>query len=639
LVPYWRIARLLPGVSGRLALGVAVGVLLGAGLPVVATVATGALVGAVPAAVAAGPDSPEGRAAFGALLVVGGLFIANRALGALRGALGLALGRRLDEHLRERVMRALNRPIGIAHLEDPAMRDRIERAQDVGGGGWSAGGTVGPLANAASLWLDSVACTLLLARFSAPLALGWFLTWVVASHFLRREYLRVTQVGTNQAKFVRRATYLRELVVAPGAGKEVRVWGLLGWLTDRFSEEWRRVMRPIWEERARGNRVHAVTVVALQTIHFVVLAAIGLAAARGDIDLAAMTIYVGAAQGVGALHTLGVDSFRLAYGTAAVPAVLELERLTAEAEARDTLRGAVSPAGMPRTGIRFEGVAFRYPGRDTDALAHLDLDIPAGRSLAIVGANGAGKTTLVKLLARLYDPTAGRITVDGVDLREIAPRAWQRRVSAIFQDYVQYRLTARDNVAFGAVELAGMGDGSGGEDGNGGGLGGGRENEGALVEAARKAGALEVVEALPRGWDTMLSRQYKGGAELSGGQWQRLALARALFAAGKPGGAGARVLILDEPTANLDVRAEAALYQRFLDITHGLTTIVISHRFSTVRRADRIVVLEGGRLVEDGTHEALLAAGGRYASMFTLQASRFADDPIEPQEPEERADG
>jgi ABC-type multidrug transport system fused ATPase/permease subunit len=159
------------------------------------------------------------------------------------------------------------------------------------------------------------------------------------------------------------------------------------------------------------------------------------------------------------------------------------------------------------------------------------------------------------------------------------------------------------------------------------------------VEAARKAGALEVVEALPRGWDTMLSRQYKGGAELSGGQWQRLALARALFAAGKPGGAGARVLILDEPTANLDVRAEAALYQRFLDITHGLTTIVISHRFSTVRRADRIVVLEGGRVVEDGTHEALLAAGCRYASMFTLQASRFADDPTEPQEPEERADG
>ena len=173
-------------------------------------------------------------------------------------------------------------------------------------------------------------------------------------------------------------------------------------------------------------------------------------------------------------------------------------------------------------------------------------------------------------------------------------------MSAIFQDFVRFALPARDNVAFGAHEQA--------------------AKRPALLEAARRAGALDVIEALPRGWDTVLSRQYSGGADLSGGQWQRLALARALFAVQ----GGARVLILDEPTANLDVRAEAALYERFLDITNGLTTIVISHRFSTVRRADRIVVLEGGRVVEDGTHDALLAAGGRYARMFTLQAQRFA---------------
>jgi ATP-binding cassette subfamily B protein len=286
-----------------------------------------------------------------------------------------------------------------------------------------------------------------------------------------------------------------------------------------------------------------------------------------------------------------------------VPAVLELERLTAApaAEARDTQCGDVAPDGMPRHGIRLDGVTFRYPGTEVDVLNDLDLFIPSGRSLAIVGENGAGKTTLVKLLARLYDPTSGRISVDGVPLQTIAARAWQRRVSAIFQDFTHFALTARDNVVFGAPERM--------------------DDAAALVEAARKAGVLEVVDGLPNSWDTMLSRQYRGGADLSGGQWQRLALARALFAVA----GGARVLILDEPTANLDVRAEAALYERFLDITQGLTTIVISHRFSTVRRADRIVVLEGGRVVEDGTHDELLAAGGRYADMFRLQAKRFAD--------------
>jgi ABC-type multidrug transport system fused ATPase/permease subunit len=258
----------------------------------------------------------------------------------------------------------------------------------------------------------------------------------------------------------------------------------------------------------------------------------------------------------------------------------------------------------------------------------LDLAIPAGRSLAIVGANGAGKTTLIKLLCGLYEPTAGRVTVDGVDLRALLPADWQRRVAAIFQDFVQYHLTARENVVLGAPGHA--------------------EDLERLRAAAEKAGAAEVIEALPRGWDTVLSRRYEGGTDLSGGQWQRIALARALFAVepasrshtplpGSPAGAtrtpadpGARVLILDEPTAALDVRAEAALYERFLELTAGLTTIVISHRFSTVRRADRIVVLDGGRVAEDGTHESLVAAGGRYATMFALQAQRFVDGPFAP---------
>jgi ATP-binding cassette subfamily B protein len=256
--------------------------------------------------------------------------------------------------------------------------------------------------------------------------------------------------------------------------------------------------------------------------------------------------------------------------------------------------------GLPRRTIRFESVDFSYPGRQEQVFTGLDLELEVGRSTAIVGENGAGKTTLVKLLAGLYQPTGGRITVDDVDLRDLDRRAWQRRVAAIFQDFVQYRFSAYDNVAVGALERA--------------------DDVEAVHEAARRAGAADVVERLGSGWDTVLGRQFTDGADLSGGEWQRLALARALFAVA----GGATVLVLDEPTASLDVRAEAQVYERFLELTAEVTTVVISHRFSTVRRADRIVFLEHGRIVEDGSHDELVAAGGRYACLYALQASRFA---------------
>jgi ATP-binding cassette subfamily B protein len=263
---------------------------------------------------------------------------------------------------------------------------------------------------------------------------------------------------------------------------------------------------------------------------------------------------------------------------------------------------------MPAQSVRFEGVCFRYPGSDHEVYDNLDLELRAGESLAVVGVNGAGKTTLVKLLARLHDPTGGRITADGVDLRELKPDEWQRRVAAIFQDFTRYELPARDNVAFGALALS--------------------ADEAELDRAVEQAGAADVVERLPKGWDTVLSRRFTGGVDLSGGQWQRMALARALLAV--RGGAG--ILVLDEPTANLDVRAESELYDRFLELTRGVTTVVISHRFSTVRRADRIVVLDQGRVVEEGDHATLVAAGGHYARMFALQAARFseADNGLDP---------
>ena len=245
---------------------------------------------------------------------------------------------------------------------------------------------------------------------------------------------------------------------------------------------------------------------------------------------------------------------------------------------------------MPAAGIRLRGLRFAYPG-GAPVLDAFDLTIPAGSSLAIVGRNGAGKTTLAKLLCRLYDPQAGAVEVDGTDLRELDVEAWRARVTAVFQDFIRFELPLRDNVA-----PAGADDDS--------------------VRAALAAAGADGLAGL----DTVLARGYVGGTELSGGQWQRVALARALCAVRL----GAGVVLLDEPTAQLDVRGEAEIFDRILAATRHCTTILISHRFSTVRHADRICVLEGGRVAELGSHAELMALGGRYRTMFDLQASRFA---------------
>jgi ATP-binding cassette subfamily B protein len=238
-------------------------------------------------------------------------------------------------------------------------------------------------------------------------------------------------------------------------------------------------------------------------------------------------------------------------------------------------------------------VRFGYPTTNETVLEGLDLTIPAGSSLAIVGQNGAGKTTLAKLLCRLYEPQAGSIEVDGVDLRELELESWRSRVTAVFQDFVRFELPLRDNVApRGAPDDV-------------------------IRAALADAGASQLGEL-----NTVLARGYEGGTDLSGGQWQRVALARALCAVRQ----GANVVLLDEPTAQLDVRGEAEIFERILRATADVTTILVSHRFSTVRHADRICVLEHGRVIELGTHEELMAARGRYCTMFELQAQRFGDD-------------
>ncbi len=248
-------------------------------------------------------------------------------------------------------------------------------------------------------------------------------------------------------------------------------------------------------------------------------------------------------------------------------------------------------------GIRFEDVGFRYPGKEEWALRDLDLFIPRGQSLALVGHNGAGKTTFIKLLTRLYEPTEGRILLDGKDLRVWDQEALRRRIGVVFQDFNQYQLQVRDNVGLGSVDH--------------------RDDEARIHRAVDRGGAASVIAALPGGLDTQLGRWFKDGAELSGGQWQKIALARAFMRE------EADILVLDEPTAALDAEAEHAVFERFKSLADGRTSILISHRFPTVRMADRIVVLEGGRILEQGSHAELVAQGGRYAHLFSLQARGY----------------
>ncbi len=241
-------------------------------------------------------------------------------------------------------------------------------------------------------------------------------------------------------------------------------------------------------------------------------------------------------------------------------------------------------------------MGFRYPGSDEWAVRGVSFRIRPGERVAFVGENGAGKTTLVKLLTRLYDPTEGRILLDGVDLRDYDLDALRRAVGVIFQDFFRFDLTARENIAVGKIEA--------------------REDEPRIRSSAEKSLAAGVIERLEQGYDHMLGRRFEGGADLSGGEWQKIALGRAYMR-------DARLLVLDEPTASLDARAEYEVFRRFSDLTRGKMAVLISHRFSTVRMADRILVLEGGRVTEDGSHEELVALGGRYAELFELQAKGY----------------
>lgn len=551
-------------------------------------VASGALIGAVRAG--AGIVLPLG--------IVAGVFVAQRLLEPVSEETSAHLGWLVEERVEQQLMKTTSSPPGVAHLEDPAIADLLLQAQgtihDI-----SPGRAVPSLVSVFTQVVQGVGALLVVGTYSwlfgglllAAYGAGFALT--------RRHFNEVTLVIYGRTDRLRRAYYLRTTALSSRAAKEIRIFDLSRWLVERYRDTWFEVMRSVWRRRSEGWVLSLALVAFLGGAEAIVLLRLAGDALNGAVGVGRALAVAQAVVAIGFAARYDESHWMLGRAARALSTALNLD-------ATITARGAIptvgrSAWGLPQTGIKFESVTFAYPGRSDTVVDGLNLEIPAGRSLAIVGGNGAGKTTIVKLLARLHDPSDGRVTVDGVDLRSVSAAAWQRRVAAVFQDYVEYEISAFDNVAFGGLEVC--------------------HDRDAVLAAAADASILHVIDRLPDGWQTTLSREFTGGVQLSGGEWQRLALARALLAVR----AGAGLLILDEPTASLDVRAEAELYDRFLDLTRGVTTILISHRFSTVRRADRIVVIDGGRVVETGSHATLVADGGLYARMYALQARRFTD--------------
>jgi ATP-binding cassette subfamily B protein len=550
-----------------------------------------------------------------AFLVASALFFAQQLLTPVQVSLGERMKHRVDGHFHRRLIEVSLRSTSIGPLENQTVLDKLREASEMLETGFRTPGdaTAGILAYLTRYGRLAGFCVLLGIVVSP-----WAAVAVLASTMC----FRYGQRGPGLTVFMRlwpvlgpirrERDYYRDLGWQASTAKEMRVYGLVDWAIGRFRRRADESLKPLWVERRRYMQYHFLWYTAIGlAIDCAVAALMVRSAALDEISLTGLALGMQALISAILLgehyHEADVST---QYGMQAAQALEEFDELVRAHSDRDVRDSAAGDdaGGLPRHDIRFANVSFQYEGGHRPVYENFELTLRAGECTALVGLNGAGKTTLVKLLARLYDPDSGALLIDGRDARDFSVDSWRRQIGVIFQDFTRYELSATDNIAFGAIERPVR-----------------AEN---VRAAAAKSGMTEAIDALPRGFDTVLARKYDDGADLSGGQWQRIAIARALYAVD----AGARVLVLDEPTAALDPRSEAAFFAEFAALTRGLTTLLISHRFSSVRRADRIVVLEHGQVIEDGTHESLLERGGRYAGMFHLQAERFADG-LEPEEP------
>jgi ATP-binding cassette subfamily B protein len=594
--------RSSPG--GTVALGVLT--VVAAALPPLVAWVGKLIIDAVMAAHAAAPgaarDAAVGRAVRWVVVELGAvtaIALVERALGLVRQLVGSRLGIDVNLAILEKALR-----LDLRHFEDPEFYDKLTRARR----------------EASSRPLSLIQGNFQLLRNALTLAgyialLVGFSGWMVLALLAATVPAFVAEARFSGAAFrlrnwrspdARRLNYLEYVMANDEHAKEVKLFGLgpllLGryrGLSERFYAEDRglAIRRTVW--------AYALSLVST-LVFYGCYALIVVATARGRLSLGSMTLYLAAfRQGQQSFQSILTAVGGMYEDTLYMSNLFEFLEIpvggqgTASAASPAVAAPVASApvAVLAEEGIRFEGVGFRYPDAATWALRGVDLFLPKGQSLALVGENGAGKTTFIKLLAGLYRPTEGRVRLDGRDLKDWGDEELRRRIGVIFQDFNQYQLLLRENVAFGSVDhLA---------------------DELRVTRAVDQGGARELVRGLADGLETQLGRWFKGGAELSGGQWQKVALARAFMRE------EADILILDEPTAALDAEAEHAVFERFRQLTAGRTAILISHRFPTVRMADRILVLEGGRVTEDGTHAELLAAGARYATLFKLQASGY----------------
>ena len=583
----WKFFAVLPKADGFLGvLWWSILVLRGV-LPAVFAIAMGALVGAI----------ERGESLTQPLTFVGVVFILLQVLTPVHQAVSANLGDRTAAWLYDRLTETCVRPPGIGHLEDPKLATDLAVARDfdLGMTGPPLNISVDFIAGGLVELLGGLSCAVVLFGYAwwAPVVLSG--AWL-ATHWLLRESAIWRDRNTDEVRAAQRdADYAYRLAVDPAPAKELRLFGLARWTLDRFVARRTRLHALQYEATRLREKPLAWSLLLVVAANIAVFWSLAGDAQSARLTLAQVVVFAQSAVGT-SMIAFGGLTWALDGAAAPVAAVLRLGAAMGPAGALPSNHRRAD--GIPAREIRFRDLSFAYPtaaspngASSPPVLEHFDLTIPAGSSLAIVGQNGAGKTTLAKLVCRLYDPQAGAIEIDGIDLREFDLTSWRRRLTAVFQDFTRFELPLRDNVA-----PAGAPDD-------------------VIRSALASAGAANLAAI-----DTVLARGYDGGTDLSGGQWQRLALARALCAVQL----GAGVVLLDEPTAQLDVRGEAEIFDRILASTRHCTTILISHRFSTVRQADRICVLEGGRVVELGTHDELMAKHGRYRTMFDLQAQRFS---------------
>jgi ABC-type multidrug transport system fused ATPase/permease subunit len=524
------------------------------------------------------------------LLVTGVFFVLLQILAPIHQAVSANLGDRAAAWLYDRLTHACVSLPGIGHLEDSKLMGDLTVARDF---------DLGMMGPPLSISMDFIAGGLvdMIGGITSAVVLAWYTWWSplllagawLSTHWLLRESGVWRDRNTDEVRAAQRdADYAYRLAVDAPAAKELRLFGLAGWVIDRFVARRSRLHELQYKATRLRERPVIWSLLIVGGANLAVFSSLAFSAANGTVNFGSAIVFAQCAMGT-ALIAFGGLNWALDGAAAPVAAVLRLE---SKMSGIGTLKsGSRMSSGLPKSAIRFRDVTFAYPETQQLVLNGFNLTIPAGTSMAIVGKNGAGKTTLAKLLCRLYDPQAGAIEIDGVDVRQLELDSWRSRITAVFQDFIRFELPLRDNVApQGAPDDV-------------------------VVAALRAAGAEHLASL-----DTILARGYDGGTDLSAGQWQRVALARALCAVKL----GAGVVLLDEPTAQLDVRGEAEIFDRILTATRQCTTILISHRFSTVRHADRICVVENGAVVELGSHDELMALGGRYRTMFDLQAQRFS---------------